>query len=274
VSSIASTGISATGGLVGVSEFGTISNCYSTVTVNSTVQAGGVVGTNMGILTNCYATGEVSGHVGSGVAGATIPIGVQGVANCAALNPSISGSTAIMSARVSFSDPGEGDLTNNIGFDCMLNQLGGFTWLNKGLDNIDGEDISAQQINADGTLGGRFTSAGEWTTQNGKLPGLFGKTVDMPPHLQYVGIETIMNDESGITVYPNPTSGELTIMNNEQLTMKSVEVYDVYGRKHLTVLQSYGLTVLNLDIAAFASGVYFLKIQTEQGVVMKKVVKQ
>jgi hypothetical protein len=89
-----------------------------------------------------------------------------------------------------------------------------------------------------------------------------------------VGIAELQVTSDKLQVYPNPTSGELTIMNNEQLTMNSVEVYDVYGRKHLTVLQSYGLTVLNLDIAAFASGVYFLRIQTEQGVIMKKVVKR
>jgi hypothetical protein len=100
----------------------------------------------------------------------------------------------------------------------------------------------------------------------------FEKVFTIAVESEEIGINN--NELSEILIYPNPTSGELTIMNNEQLTMNSVEVYDVYGRKHLTVLQSYGLTVLNLDIAAFASGVYFLKIHTEQGVVMKKVVKQ
>ena len=74
-----------------------------------------------------------------------------------------------------------------------------------------------------------------------------------------------------ITVYPNPTSGELTITNYE-LRITNVEIYDVYGRKvfeqksNLTVLLSYNLTV-------FPAGVYFIKIDTEQGSVMKKLVK-
>ena len=74
-----------------------------------------------------------------------------------------------------------------------------------------------------------------------------------------------------ISIYPNPTSGELTI-DNAQLTIKSVEIYDVYGRKvfvqkeNLTVLLSYDLTVLH-------TGIYFIKIDTEQGSVMKKLVK-
>jgi hypothetical protein len=33
-----------------------------------------------------------------------------------------------------------------------------------------------------------------------------------------------------VKLYPNPTTGELTI-NNEQLTMNNIEIFDVYGRK-------------------------------------------
>jgi hypothetical protein len=84
-----------------------------------------------------------------------------------------------------------------------------------------------------------------------------------------------------IAVYPNPTSGELTIMNNEQLTMNSVEVYDMYGRKlftnHYSLFTPDGVV---LNISHFASGVYLLKIQTDGSagsptgsVVTKKIVK-
>jgi len=75
-----------------------------------------------------------------------------------------------------------------------------------------------------------------------------------------------------IHVYPNPTTGKLTI-DNGQLTIKSVELYDVVGKKlfeekeNLTVLRSYDLTV-------FPNGVYFLKITTENGIVTKKVIKK
>jgi len=77
---------------------------------------------------------------------------------------------------------------------------------------------------------------------------------------------------SDIKVYPNPTTGQLTI-DNGQLTIKSVEIYDVVGRKlfeqkeNLTVLQSYDLTVLS-------AGIYFVKIKTDLGEVVKKVVKE
>ena len=87
-----------------------------------------------------------------------------------------------------------------------------------------------------------------------------------------LGIEPITKEELQITVYPNPTTGEFTI-KNEELKIKSVEIYDIMGRKffedkeNLTVLRSYDLTF-------FPSGVYFLRIQTETGTVTKKIIKQ
>jgi hypothetical protein len=45
-----------------------------------------------------------------------------------------------------------------------------------------------------------------------------------------VGIDELRITNYELRVYPNPTRGELRI-NNEQLTMNNVEVYDVFGRK-------------------------------------------
>ena len=87
---------------------------------------------------------------------------------------------------------------------------------------------------------------------------------------QQLGIDE--NLFGNITIYPNPTTGELT-MDNGQWRIESVEIFDVYGRKlfeqkvNLTVLHSYALT-------AFPAGLYFVKIQTEAGVVVRKVLKE
>jgi hypothetical protein len=81
-----------------------------------------------------------------------------------------------------------------------------------------------------------------------------------------------------ILVYPNPTSGELLITNCE-LRIESIEVFDIYGRKQRTEnstpfmegLQPQDDRVVN--ISHLAAGVYFVKIETEQGIVYKKVIK-
>jgi len=76
-----------------------------------------------------------------------------------------------------------------------------------------------------------------------------------------------------ITVTPNPTTGELKIENGE-LKIENVEVFDVFGRKllsnHLIPSSSNHL----INISHLHSGIYFVKITTEAGMVVKKVVKQ
>ena len=79
--------------------------------------------------------------------------------------------------------------------------------------------------------------------------------------------------ESNLIIYPNPASEELTIVSNE-LQVKSIEIYDVMGRKALTSPVSFPSPETTLNLAHLPTGVYFLKIQTENGVVVRKVVKK
>jgi len=280
------------GGIAGILSWGyanifpygdncTISDCFTTGKIVATAlsatgvaNAGGVVGVAAMInsaVSNSYSISEVKSSAwmvrAGGVAGARHAT----ISNCAALNPKI---VCVVPdpyfGRIAGSvwdDP----LINNIGFSDMLNPDGETIWLNKGLDKRDGEDFTAEQINADGTLGGRFMSGkGGWTTQNGYLPGLFGKLEPMPDFLKPNGI-TSTTLSNPIQVYPNPTSGQLTIDNGE-LTIENVEIFDMMGKKifeekdNLTVLRSYDLTL-------FPTGIYFLKITTEQGMITKKIIK-
>jgi len=95
-----------------------------------------------------------------------------------------------------------------------------------------------------------------------------------------VEVEPLSIDEPLLTalqVYPNPTTGELQVTSYE-LQVTGVEVFDVYGR-NLTPFPSpiwrgvsEGRGVVN--IAHLNPGIYFIKITTEQGEVVKKVLKQ
>ena len=84
---------------------------------------------------------------------------------------------------------------------------------------------------------------------------------------------------SSVSVYPNPTAGELTI-NNEQLIINNIEIFDIYGKKlsshHLITSSSNHLITSSsnhLNISHLAAGVYFVKISTEAGIITKKVIK-
>ena len=179
-----------TGGVVGyVRSICNVSNCYSTGNITSTSSeqscAGGVAGNTFGLISNCYSTGMIASsgdnlsYIG-GIAGSFSEDGK--IINCAALNQSLISDGNISVGRIVGRNPSLKELSNNIAFNYMVNPSYNSTWDNIGADKIDGADITIQEINNNGTLGGLF-SGNEWTTENGKLPGLFGNTVDMPPHL-------------------------------------------------------------------------------------------
>ena len=87
-------------------------------------------------------------------------------------------------------------------------------------------------------------------------------------------------NEIQILLYPNPTTGELNITSYE-LRIKGVEIYDIYGRK---VGEKFPSNILEgwqpqadgvvINLTVFPTSIYFAKITTEQGDVLKKVVKQ
>jgi hypothetical protein len=117
-----------------------------------------------------------------------------------------------------------------------------------------------------------------------------------------VGIEEKTQTPDGFVIYPNPTRGELIIMvratsptTNYELGIRNVEIFDVLGRKaplnppkggRFGVPQTNGFNGCDsshpplwgglggLDISHLPAGIYFIRIQTEMGVITKKIVKQ
>ena len=87
------------------------------------------------------------------------------------------------------------------------------------------------------------------------------------------------NLDKEITIYPNPTTGMLQVTSYE-LQVTGIEIFDIYGRNllpltsYLLPLTSYLLPLTSLDISHLPAGLYFVKIFTESGVVVKKVVKE
>ena len=77
-------------------------------------------------------------------------------------------------------------------------------------------------------------------------------------------------------IYPNPTTGELTI-NNEQLTINIVEVFDVYGRKQISDIRyptsEIGKSEIEINLANLPAGIYFLRISTETATQIQKIIK-
>jgi hypothetical protein len=75
-----------------------------------------------------------------------------------------------------------------------------------------------------------------------------------------VGIEQLAMDNGQLKVYPNPTREQLTIDNGE-LTIENVEIYDVMGRSvgaNLRVRPNTDST-MTINVESLPVGVYFLR---------------
>jgi len=82
------------------------------------------------------------------------------------------------------------------------------------------------------------------------------------------------NLQQQITLYPNPTSGELRITNYE-LRITSIEIYDIYGKKQCVENNNEKTEEYQLfDISHLQPGFYFVKITTEAGIIVEKIIKK
>ena len=74
-----------------------------------------------------------------------------------------------------------------------------------------------------------------------------------------------------IQVFPNPTTGKVYILTNAEKVSR-IEIKNIQG---ITILQSNDVpqTEIMLDISVQPSGIYFLTVQTENGVQIFKILK-
>lgn len=88
------------------------------------------------------------------------------------------------------------------------------------------------------------------------------------------GIASLSNLESSIEVFPNPSKNEFTVFDSRFSMGKkiSLKLFDALGKEVLSEMMRSSR--YQLHTSDLHSGIYFLKIESENGVVMKKLVKQ
>jgi hypothetical protein len=82
------------------------------------------------------------------------------------------------------------------------------------------------------------------------------------------GIEENGNQLHSITIYPNPATNTLYI--DSHTSIETSEVYNISGKLLLTKQ----LNSNQIDISSLAKGLYFIKLTTEEGSVVRKFVKE
>ena len=91
----------------------------------------------------------------------------------------------------------------------------------------------------------------------------------------FVVTQTLKNNEflaSKLNVYPNPAKTVITISNDVNAVINSIEVVDLNGR--LVKTQKIDATSGQVSVSDLSTGIYLMKIKTDQGFAVKKVVKE
>jgi hypothetical protein len=74
--------------------------------------------------------------------------------------------------------------------------------------------------------------------------------------------------ENSLSVYPNPTSNQLSI--DTELEINEITIIDITGKLIKTTKQNTS----TINVADLSNGIYFIKIITDKGTLTKKFVKQ
>ena len=203
-------GRNSVGGIVGhISSSATpsvVTDCYFIGDVTGNDYVGGIVGdinrSNGGVnnlVTKCYAVGKVTGA--NSVGGIAGYLYNGKLIDCVALNESVK-ATGSGAGRVI------GTVNPNISIDAVISNNGAFSaMIAGGVPFADGQntgsgrngiDMSALEINTDGTLGGRFASP-PWYIEDGMLPVF--ENPDMPEYLIPAELDISMFNTIGDVVY-------------------------------------------------------------------------
>ena len=76
-------------------------------------------------------------------------------------------------------------------------------------------------------------------------------------------------------VYPNPTSDMVLIQTKTPFERDAdFQILNMQGQAVLTSVLQEGMTNLELNIADFPVGIYYLQLFVDNEVMMKKIIKQ
>jgi len=84
------------------------------------------------------------------------------------------------------------------------------------------------------------------------------------------GIGSLSGLQKEIRLFPNPTKNKVTISSGSNLTMKTVGIFNLVGQ-NIYKNEQVNAGKLDVDVTAFASGIYNVIIETDKGKITKKL---
>jgi hypothetical protein len=150
------------------------------------------------------------------------------------------------------------------------------------IDNADYQSVKMQPTeNADeyvayikgykkGSKVNYYVFAADESGRNRQQP-MFGK---LEPHSFTIeGEENIFeNDIANVRMFPNPVNDILFVEMNE--IVEEISVYSVAGVVVCQQTIDSGQQILSMDVASLKSGIYFIKLKTDEGDIVKHFIKK
>ena len=100
-------------------------------------------------------------------------------------------------------------------------------------------------------------------------------TIAQPWYPYYAtSTDAILTDEFQYDVFPNPSNRIFNLKMNqfEDLKMKDIEIYNMYGEKVAVDFQIGSSSNCQIDLIGAPSGIYLLQLNTENGTMTKKII--
>jgi uncharacterized repeat protein (TIGR01451 family) len=78
--------------------------------------------------------------------------------------------------------------------------------------------------------------------------------------------------DNSVEIAPNPTKNNINVNSNANSNIKTIELFDIQGRVLMTQLVNDSRSTV--DLSNYNSGVYFIKVTTEIGTKVEKIIKE
>jgi hypothetical protein len=159
-------------------------------------------------------------------------------------------------------DNGDGTFTFNV---IGAQNIDSYTWnFGDGSGEISNTGMPGQQIHGY-TVPGSYTVTLTLRNECGEVVATRVVTISAP-----TGIDDVSALQKEISVYPNPSRSKVVIANKANIKMKEINIVNLMGQQ---VYKNDKVNAMQVEIntTGFAAGIYNVMINTEKGMVTKKL---
>jgi uncharacterized repeat protein (TIGR03803 family) len=81
---------------------------------------------------------------------------------------------------------------------------------------------------------------------------------------------TKLEKQFGFSFYPNPTNATISLKYNDNLSVEKIQLFNTIGG----LVKVFKSSIKELDIKHLPTGLYILRVDTNKGVISKKIIKE